>query len=541
MPKLPIRNLGGAGVNTDVDPFNLPQNAFSRANNVRFDEGSIKRSPVFRTVKDSLGFNPRFSLGISAATTGFDSCVMVANDWVIKEYSNDVVTDRSGSITGSDDPRAFTGSILSEIVYVNREDRRPVYRTAGGTNFADLPNWDANWRAKSLRVFQGFVLALATTESLTEFPTRVRWSNQVTGNNYPDSWDATDTTKLAGFNDITEMSTPIVDGHNLRNNFVIYSEDECYLMEFIGGSFIFNFRKLFSHTGVINQNCVVEHEGRHYVFGPKDIYVHDGSTVQSLADGRVRKFIYDSLNLSASTVCFTALNEELNEVYFCFQSGDADASFPNANRCNRAAVYNYRSNTWSFMDLPNVSSSAMMNLNSVLAYSSPRAATLQYDEAGGSYFDQQDSQNSHLVMVGEDNSTDGITSDKLYGIDLADNGSIGYPLDTEATKSAMVERIGIDLDEAGIELSGYKVIRAIYPQINTSNSDKTVCFTFGAANTPNAAPSYEAVVNFNMANEHKVDSRAAGRYLSYKVHDLNNYKDITFSGFDLDVAITGRR
>ena len=44
MPKLPIRNLGGAGVNTDVDPFNLPQNAFSRANNVRFDEGSIKRS-----------------------------------------------------------------------------------------------------------------------------------------------------------------------------------------------------------------------------------------------------------------------------------------------------------------------------------------------------------------------------------------------------------------------------------------------------------------------------------------------------------------
>ena len=50
----------------------------------------------------------------------------------------------------------------------------------------------------------------------------------------------------------------------------------------------------------------------------KSIYVHDGSTVQSLADGRVRKFIHDSLNLSASTVCFTTLNEELNEVYSVF-------------------------------------------------------------------------------------------------------------------------------------------------------------------------------------------------------------------------------
>ena len=36
-------------------------------------------------------------------------------------------------------------------------------------------------------------------------------------------------------------------------------------MEFVGGTFIFNFRKLFD-AGLINQNCVVEVEGKHYVF-----------------------------------------------------------------------------------------------------------------------------------------------------------------------------------------------------------------------------------------------------------------------------------
>ena len=39
-------------------------------------------------------------------------------------------------------------------------------------------------------------------------------------------------------------------------------------MEFVGGQFIFNTRKLFNDAGVINQNCVVEADGRHYVFGP---------------------------------------------------------------------------------------------------------------------------------------------------------------------------------------------------------------------------------------------------------------------------------
>ena len=45
MPLLPIRNLGAAGVITDVDPFNLPYAAFTKAKNVRFTEGNVERAP----------------------------------------------------------------------------------------------------------------------------------------------------------------------------------------------------------------------------------------------------------------------------------------------------------------------------------------------------------------------------------------------------------------------------------------------------------------------------------------------------------------
>ena len=126
-------------------------------------------------------------------------------------------------------------------------------------------------------------------------------------------------------------------------------------------------------------------------------------------------------------------------------------------------VYNYRKNTWSFMDLPNVSSGTVINLNTVETYAS--ATSLTYELVGGSYFDQEDSLIVTVVMVGQDNASDGITSDKIYGLDLSDEGSISFQLDTEATKRAIVERIGIDLDETK---RGIRGIQGYQPTISSS-------------------------------------------------------------------------
>ena len=114
----------------------------------------------------------------------------------------------------------------------------------------------------------------------------------MTANSIPDSWDETDTTKSAGTNDLVGMKTGIVDGAVLGSNFIIYSSDSIFLMEFVGGNFIFNFRKLFTDEGLISQNCVVEVEGKHYCFGPADIYVHDGTTKQSIRAERSRMICF---------------------------------------------------------------------------------------------------------------------------------------------------------------------------------------------------------------------------------------------------------
>ena len=535
---LPVRGLGDTGILTDPNAYNLPITGFTSGNNVRFDENKVRRAPVFRKIKDTLTFDPRGAFGI-VPSSGFDTVLMVSDAYALHEYANGTVTNRSGSITGSSDPRPFTISSLADVVYVNRPDRVPVHRLPSATNFSDLPNWDANWRTEALRPFGDFLLALNLTESSTNYPNRVRFSNLVSANAVPDSWDETDTTKSAGFNDLVQMQTPIIDGAELGTNFVVYSSTEAILMEFVGGTFIFNFRKLVSDEGIINQNCVVEADNKHYVFGSNDIYMHDGVTKQSICDERTRKFIFTGLNKKNSDRCFVLHNQALDEIYFCYQSGDSLVSYPDTPRCNRAAVFNIRNGSWSFMDLPNVSAGASANVNTVTTYA---ASTGVYNTVGGSYYDQEDSFNRHTLMVGADDSSNSISSDKLYGLDLSDEGSMAFNIDSEATKPPFVERIGLDLDEVRSPLDGYKVVTRMLPQIATKNStDTTLTIEFGASDIPSNTPTYTTTATFDISTDYKVDSRASGRYLSYKFSKASNdYADFELSGFDVDVTTTGR-
>ena len=43
-----------------------------------------------------------------------------------------------------------------------------------------------------------------------------------------------------------------------------------------------------------------------------------------------------------------------------------------------------------------------------------------------------------------------------------------------------------------------------------------------------------------MTSDYKIDSRAAGRYLSYKIA-VDDNKDFEISGFDIEIEATGSR
>jgi hypothetical protein len=542
MPNVPIRDLGAVGVITDQDPFTLPINAFTRAKNVRFDQGTVHRSPGFREVVDF------YMSGMDAGTTprdvfstynpgGFDQIYMIDTTFDVYEYSNGSIS-KVLNTTLSASETSVTGSQLANVTYLNRVDAAPYHRKPADSLFTTLPNWDAGWRAGSLRSFGDFLIALNLTESGTEYPTRVRFSDIALANNPPSSWDATDTTKSAGFNDLVQMTTPIIDGATLGNNFLIYSSDQVWSMDFVGGTFIFNFRKRFDDAGVISQNCILEVNGKHYVFDNDDIYVTDGLSKQSIADGRVRDYIFAGLDNSNKDMCFVQYDPTRDDVYFCYNSDDDMAVFTGQSGCNRAAVYNIPSNTWSFADLPNVVGGANANVSTSSTYAS---TSLTYSTAGGTYVSQAAGYDRHTLMFGRLMTSEGITDHKLFVLDgIDENSKVSRPLNTVATKPIRLERVGIDLDELQVPISGYKNIRKMMPQFSTVAVDKTFDVTMGAADLPNSAPNYGSTYSFNSGTEHKIDARSAGRYLSYKIGSQTE-KDFDLSGFDFDLVTTGRR
>ena len=79
-------------------------------------------------------------------------------------------------------------------------------------------------------------------------------------------------------------------------------------------------------------------------------------------------------------------------------------------------------------------------MDTVATYTS----TQSYGTAGGTYYQQEDSFDQHVLMVGETDSANGLTSSKIYGVDPADAGKIAADVD-KATKPLFLERVGIDL------------------------------------------------------------------------------------------------
>ena len=192
------------------------------------------------------------------------------------------------------------------------------------------------------------------------------------------------------------MNGEIVDAAQLGNAFILYSNSETWQMTADGSSDVYAYRKLPFNAGAISTNCVVEVNNRHYVFGSTDIWMHDGLTMESIADKRVRKFIFKSMNAKQSGKFFTSYNPTLNTISFNFVSGDQFVSFTGSG-CNRAAVYSVSNGTWTFDDTPLVFAAGYSKTS--LQALTWGTVTATWETMGGSWQDLEDGFKRVMVYV----------------------------------------------------------------------------------------------------------------------------------------------
>ena len=168
------------------------------------------------------------------------------------------------------------------------------------------------------------------------------------------SWDFTVTTNLAGRNELSGNDGPALDLEQLNDQMIIYMRDAVYSMQYIGGNFVFSFRKVFDDDGIINESALASFSGGHLVVGNDDIYLTDGTTKRSLSDGRVTNYFYDSLPI----LCQGAMRHERVTRYGS-PTRPPISSLYRLPTMNRALVYNYQYDAWTQADLSTTSLSAI--------------------------------------------------------------------------------------------------------------------------------------------------------------------------------------
>ena len=214
------------------------------------------------------------------------------------------------------------------------------------TKLIDLTNWDATRRAKVIRPFKNFLVALNLTDSGVERPYRILWSDSAVPGTLPGSWDSTDPATDSREFDLAQTSDHLVDCLPMGEINIIYKEASTWGMSAIGPPYYFRFWEILSKTGLLHRDCVAATPIGHIVVTIDDIILHNGQPEQSksIIDSKLRKWLFSSIDPTNFKNSFAFADVKNNEFHFCFPEIDQIYA-------TKDVTWNWKKNSFGIKDL----------------------------------------------------------------------------------------------------------------------------------------------------------------------------------------------
>lgn len=497
MPMVPIENIGQLGVIKDTEPVLLPPNAFTDALNVRFRDGSVETIPG-ESLFASIGAAPSYGIHWPRPDGAYN---------VFIKDGSAVAVNASGSATS-----ILTGSYPNSrwqldnfgggySVYINNGVSTPLYVLVGSEtadlSFQEFPGWNYNDNTVTAKVVRslGYSLVAANLtitdaeDNVTYAPVTVRISVQAAIGNFPTIWEPGLTTDTADEFEVNS-TTPIVDMKELRGSMFIYTSNSIHLLNIQNG--VPNVKPYAKGYGVLSLDCIAEFEGKHLVVDRNDIYYHNGSgEIKSAVEQRWRNYFIENLNPTHASNTFVVTNPRYSEIWVCFPN------LSSTGKCNEALIYNYRTDTWTRRQLPNVT----------YLFQSPPIF-------GGSFV------NGKTTLIGCNGTTQTL---------LMDSGYQMYNGTALANYTSYLERKYLLLKEP----SGDSRINSMSPTLKVTNPDATVYVRVKSTNVYNddvdLSVSDDTRDTFSIQPQntqygYKVDPREQGRFISYRIFSTDYWK-----------------
>ena len=464
------------------------------------------------------------------------------NFWTVMGANTIQVMDQSGTVNDITPtvyvppilPAETTTSIINGFPVFNfRQDPPAFWDLQPGNIAVPLPGWPANTSCRSIRTFSNFLFALNMTEAGNEFPTKLRWSSAAEPGTVPQEWTASPTNN-AGDASLADTAGGIVDAAPLRSIFMIYKQHATYSANFVGGSFVFTFKKFLTTSGIMARNCVTEALGQHVVMTDGDIIIHDGQNVRSLVDEKLRRFIFLQIDPTNFVNSFVFNYRAAKEVWICFPTqGFVEP--------NVAVIWDYAHDLLSIRELPETWSHAQSGL--VLATTAALDWDTQTDtwqESSGSWNRAQFTGAFERVLASVAVSTPTGLTDPLGD----GNSRLLFVDDTSTTRddSAVVGQITRESLDLGTP-EALKYVRRVWPRIEGSTGT-TIKVRLGVQDEPSEGISWEPQQDFRINEDDFLNFDSSGRYISVRFED-DSQPGATpnpiwrVHGFDLEYTFQG--
>lgn len=312
---------------------------FKTGSNVIFQESSVQPLPGELLLVPKLSSLPVLGLCEHLRTNGVKQLYWGNEDALYNWNPTDGTVSRGSGYTGISDQT--TTARVSHwsfapwgdwMIATNGVDDVQIDKN-GGLNFGNLTGVTFTW-AQIVKKYGPYLIAFNTSNN----GRYAEWSDEED----PESWTI-GSASAAGFLPINDLESDIVAVAELGRIFAMYGTDSAHAFALVGGDEIFAARKLLTGIGAVGKHAVCSVGTANYGFGPRGLWVTDGSSHKYIDDPEIHDLIYGDINLDQISKAVVWYDKLFDQVVFWWTTADAEAN-------NKAVAYNRRSDNWSVWD-----------------------------------------------------------------------------------------------------------------------------------------------------------------------------------------------
>ncbi|MES9889505.1 MAG: hypothetical protein ABW161_01235, partial [Candidatus Thiodiazotropha sp.] len=237
-------NAGARGVIKDQHPALLSSNAWTYADGFRFESDAAELTGGATPLFTGEGLKHVLPVG-----TGADSRYLTWGEQGVVAY--DAVGESEVLMPAEALPapgvNECTSLVFGGLPLLNIVGHMPLqWARAPVGRLKPLPKWPPNQTCGSLRCNHNYLIALNLRKGDEASPYTVMWSNLARPGRAPD-WAVQDPASDAGSVALSEGQDAVVDGLTLGEQFFVYKSHSTWQMDWVGGEWIFHFRRSFSN------------------------------------------------------------------------------------------------------------------------------------------------------------------------------------------------------------------------------------------------------------------------------------------------------